>query len=68
MYEMRVDEERTDGLMPVWHVVGKNPPVTLCGRAAPTGVPAAGQFEETEHYCAPCMEAFGQAMAAARPA
>ncbi|RSS79102.1 hypothetical protein [Streptomyces sp. WAC06614] len=60
MYEMRA--ESTDGRRRlVWHVLAKDAGASaLCGFLLPAepAVPG-GEEPETEHYCAPCMDAFG---------
>ncbi|MFC1429811.1 hypothetical protein ACEZDB_03965 [Streptacidiphilus sp. N1-3] len=66
MYEMRAEETRAAEAAVVWHVVSKDSSATLCGQAAPAGVPGGGDKEATEQYCAPCMAAFGQAVEVGR--
>ncbi|MCB5183345.1 hypothetical protein [Streptomyces antimicrobicus] len=61
MYEMRA-ESSDDRRRLVWHVLAKDASASaLCGFRLPAepDIAPAGEEPEAEHYCAPCMDAFG---------
>ncbi|MEY9964752.1 hypothetical protein ABIA33_002794 [Streptacidiphilus sp. MAP12-16] len=68
MYEMRAEQDpASDESVLVWHIVSKETPTTLCGRAQLLLLVAADEGDQGgQRFCPPCLTAFEQVMTAAR--